>query len=115
MEATDTVKTEGELCILVCQEYRHTHLEGKNCDGLDCGACQLLAQAEISFKAGRGEEQKSWTNELKQSWKLEGIREVVKWVKRHISDMTGTLGNPEGNKFVIISEKEWQAKLKDWE
>ncbi len=43
------------------------------------------AQAEISFKAGRGEEQKSWTNELKQSWKLEGIREVVKGIVKDMN------------------------------
>ena len=52
MEAKDTVKTEGELCTLVCLSYREDHLEGKDCDELDCGACQLLAQAEISLKAG---------------------------------------------------------------
>jgi hypothetical protein len=53
MEAKDTVKKAGELCQLVCSEFRSSHLCGKICDGLDCEICQLTKQAGISFKSGQ--------------------------------------------------------------
>ena len=52
MEAKDTVREVGDLCLLVCSEYRTANLEGKDCHGKDCEVCQLTKQAEISFKAG---------------------------------------------------------------
>jgi len=52
MKPEDTVKTSNELCLIVCQEYRTLNLEGKDCTGKDCDACQLNKQAEIAFKAG---------------------------------------------------------------
>ncbi len=59
----DTVMSAGGLCILVCQEYRSSTLEAKNCDGLDCEICQLNKQAEISLKTG--------------------MKEVVDWIERN--------------------------------
>lgn len=46
--------------------------------------------------------------------KAEGKREVVEWITPFMQDLTGILGNPEGNKFILVSRKDWQAKLKEW-
>ncbi len=36
-------------------------------------------------------------------------KEWVEWLEDYVSDMTGILGNPEGNKFVIIGQRVWEA------
>ncbi len=46
----DITMSVGDLCRLVCQEYRSNTLEAKNCEGLDCELCQLKKQSEISYK-----------------------------------------------------------------
>ena len=103
MEAKDTVMTSDNLCIMVSQENRTNTLESKNCDGLDCNACQLTKQAEISFKAG--------------------IKEVVEFtsplmgkISDIIADIRGDWTDPRQNcrdAHQLITE--WQAKLKEWE
>lgn len=87
MEAKDIVKTEGELCTLVCQEYRAKNLEAKNCDGLDCGKCQLEKQAELSFKAG--------------------MKEVVEWINTHNHI-------PNGTTLICINIEALEKQLKEW-
>ncbi len=77
MKAKDTVKIAGDLCRMVCLEHRENTGEGKNCDGLDCEECQLLKQAEISFKAGQGEAIIEHGDHLVAEGKQAGIKEAL--------------------------------------
>ena len=95
MEAKDTVINRGKM------------VEGGHVESL------LEAQAEISFKAGieeafsRYKESPEYILKL-MSTKLEGIREVVEWIKRN-DFYNGT--DPAG---ICIENPLWQAKLKKW-
>jgi len=99
MKAEDTVKTGGELCIFVCQEYRSETLEAKNCDGLDCEVCQLTKQAEITWKAR--------DPEIEAAEKA-GMMKVVEWIEKqgYYSNLCPC--------ECLTNNKGWQAQLKDW-
>ncbi len=71
MEAKDTIKTSGELCLIVCHERRELTLENKDCTDLDCETCQLKKQAEISFKAGRADE------------RTKTLKKVAEWIEKN--------------------------------
>ena len=71
----------------------------------------LLKLAEISFKAGKEEEQKSWTNELKQSWKQAGMKEVVSQMALERCDPDVM---PYFEDYYYIPKSVLQAKLKEW-
>jgi len=111
----DTVITGGELCILVCQEYRTATLEGKNCDGLDCEVCQLTKQAEISFKAGQEVERRElnycekhklyYCDCCPDCFREKGIREVVEWIEEHRCVPLEL--------DVMVLKEEWQAFKKE--
>ena len=133
VEAKDTVKTGGELCLLVCQEYRSATLDGKNCDGLDCEVCQLTKQAEISFPAGKEKEYKKWVKAFMEAGiliatadtvdiaiketKRAGRREVVEWS----NDICLLHGDADARvrQGRVLRKGHcyecWQAQLKVWE
>jgi len=73
----------------------------------------MLAQAEISFKAGFKEALDTVvaTREYDEG-KQAGIKEVVEWIEaQRISGFTIIEGVGVG---IPISEEKWQAKLKEW-
>lgn len=51
-------------------------------------------QAEISYKAG--------------------IREVVEWLRKHMTFMEWEYEDSKGIWYCPIDDNEWQAKLKEW-
>ena len=109
MKAKDTIMTEDELVAL-------PHYDRDTV---------LLAQAEISFKAGREQEKKEWfqktdeekardnfTQQIIERSYAQGKREVVEWVEsQRLAGFTLIQGIGEG---IPISGSKWRAKLKKW-
>ena len=117
MEAKDTVMSEIDMGNKIAEAFQtESNPRWYLASHLPCLEVIAKAQAEISFKAGKGEEQKSWTNELKQSWKQVGIKEVVEWINQNriVRAPFGDINNHAPQIMVIAPESKWQAKLKEW-
>jgi len=90
MEAKDTVMTEGDIR----EFYKRTR---------DSYA-MLLAQAEISFKAGYEQREEDRCDNCFNAGCVQGKAEGIKEVVEYIGDYTKPFPN----------QREWKLKLKEW-
>lgn len=77
--------------------------------------CNNEAQAEISFKAGMDFVERATGNqllEIAEASKKVGRWEVVRWIKEHIERADSDAIDVQYT--LVVSEREWQAKLKEW-
>ena len=102
MKAKDTVMKLSEIENLFVKTRKPTEVDPEDHQmfiNMLRNLCSI--QTEISFPLG----------------KKQGITEVVEWVKSHKAKTTDGLTGVDARtseSCVVIKEKDWQAKLKEW-